>query len=66
MLVTQTLQVRRLYHNGAHEMMSLELITGSVVYRLYHRIRYRLVPGVEYKQYAFVNRMTGQYWWAYW
>jgi molybdopterin-containing oxidoreductase family membrane subunit len=22
--------------------------------------------GVEYEQYAFLNRATGPYWWAYW
>ena len=48
-------------------MNRIILITGSIVGVAYLTeffiARY---SGVEYEQYAFINRATGPYWWAYW
>ncbi|KXX71651.1 MULTISPECIES: NrfD/PsrC family molybdoenzyme membrane anchor subunit [Flammeovirga] len=69
MLVTRKLYKLEDYITMEHiEMMSLVVtITGSVVGIAYiTEFVIAWYSGVEYEQYAFVNRMTGQYWWAYW
>jgi Ni/Fe-hydrogenase subunit HybB-like protein len=43
------------------------LITGSVVGVAYiTEFFIAWYSGVQYEQYAFINRATGPYWWAYW
>ena len=43
------------------------LITGSIVGVAYiTEFFIAWYSGVEYEQYAFINRATGPYWWAYW
>lgn len=69
MLVTRKLYKLEDYITMEHiEMMSLVItITGSIVGIAYiTEFVIAWYSGVEYEQYAFVNRMTGQYWWAYW
>jgi Ni/Fe-hydrogenase subunit HybB-like protein len=43
------------------------IITGSIVGVAYlSELFISWYSGVEYEQYAFINRATGPYWWAYW
>lgn len=44
------------------------LLTAAVPYGMLYIVEVFLswYSGVEYEQYAFVNRVTGPYWWAYW
>jgi Ni/Fe-hydrogenase subunit HybB-like protein len=43
------------------------LLTGSIVGVAYiTEFFIAWYSGVEYEQYAFINRSTGPYWWAYW
>jgi molybdopterin-containing oxidoreductase family membrane subunit len=43
------------------------MITGSIVRVAYiTELFMAWYSGVEYEQYAFLNRATGPYWWAYW
>ncbi len=48
-------------------MNRIILITGSIVGIAYlTEFFIAWYSGVEYEQYAFINRATGPYWWAYW
>src|SRR6188472_4480079 len=48
-------------------MNKVILITGSIVGVAYiTEFFIAWYSGVEYEQYAFINRATGPYWWAYW
>lgn len=48
-------------------MNRIILITGSIVGIAYiTEFFIAWYSGVEYESYAFLNRMTGPYWWAYW
>ena len=49
------------------EMMNIVImITGSIVGCAYiTELFIAWYSGVEYEQYAFLNRATGPYWWAY-
>ena len=43
------------------------LVTGSIVGCAYiTELFIAWYSGVEFEQYAFLNRATGPYWWAYW
>ncbi|NUM50141.1 MAG: polysulfide reductase NrfD [Flavobacteriales bacterium] len=43
------------------------IVTGSIVGVAYlTELFISWYSGVEYEQYAFINRATGPYWWAYW
>ncbi len=50
------------------EMMNIIImVTGSIVGVAYiTELFMAWYSGVEYEQYAFLNRATGPYWWAYW
>jgi len=50
------------------ELMNIVImITGSIVGTAYiTELVIAWYSGVEYEQYAFLNRATGPYWWAYW
>jgi molybdopterin-containing oxidoreductase family membrane subunit len=50
------------------ELMNIVvMITGSIVGVAYiTELFMAWYSGVEYEQYAFLNRATGPYWWAYW
>ena len=50
------------------ELMNIVImITGSIVGVAYiTELFIAWYSGVEYDQYAFLNRATGPYWWAYW
>ena len=50
------------------ELMNIVImITGSIVGTAYiTELFIAWYSGVEYEQYAFLNRATGPYWWAYW
>ncbi len=50
------------------EMMNIIImLTGSIVGIAYiTELFIAWYSGVEYEQYAFLNRATGPYWWAYW
>ncbi|POY35635.1 hydrogenase [Solitalea longa] len=54
-----------LYHI---ELMNIIiLVTGSIVGVAYlTELFIAWYSGVEYEQYAFLNRVSGPYWWAYW
>ena len=49
------------------EMMNIVImLTGSIVGVAYiTELFIAWYSGVEYEQYAFLNRATGPYWWAY-
>jgi Ni/Fe-hydrogenase subunit HybB-like protein len=48
-------------------MNKIILLTGSIVGVAYiTEFFIAWYSGVEYEQYAFINRATGPYWWAYW
>ncbi|WP_020532372.1 NrfD/PsrC family molybdoenzyme membrane anchor subunit [Flexithrix dorotheae] len=69
MLITRVVYKLEDYITLEHiEMMNIIiLVTGSVVGIAYiTEFFIAWYSGVEYEQYAFVNRMSGQYWWAYW
>jgi len=69
MLVTRKVYGLQHYITLEHiEMMNLiVMITGSVVGIAYlTEFFIAWYSGVQYEQYAFINRATGQYWWAYW
>ena len=69
MLVTRVVYKLEDYITLEHiEMMNIIiLVTGSVVGIAYiTEFFIAWYSGVQYEQYAFANRMGGQYWWAYW
>jgi len=48
-------------------MNKVIILTGSIVGVAYlTELFVSWYSGVEYEQYAFLNRATGPYWWAYW
>lgn len=48
-------------------MCKIVMLTGSMVGLAYiTEFFVAWYSGVEYEQYAFLNRMTGPYWWGYW
>jgi molybdopterin-containing oxidoreductase family membrane subunit len=48
-------------------MNKIMMITGSIVGVAYiTEFFIAWYSGVEFEQYAFINRATGPYWWAYW
>ncbi|MEO0478156.1 MAG: NrfD/PsrC family molybdoenzyme membrane anchor subunit [Planctomycetota bacterium] len=61
---------------GLHDLITLNhldniakilLLTGTLVgYAYGMEFFVAWYSGVEYEQYAFLNRATGPYWWAYW
>ncbi len=69
MLITRHVYKLKDYITMEHiEMMNIIiLVTGSIVGIAYiTEFFIAWYSGVQYEQYAFVNRMTGPYWWAYW
>ena len=53
--------------NHIDVMCKIVLVTGSIVGSAYiTEFFIAWYSGVEYEGYAFVNRMFGPYWWAYW
>jgi Ni/Fe-hydrogenase subunit HybB-like protein len=68
LIVRKTMRLEE-YITGKHiELMSIIIIvTGSIVGIAYiTELFVAWYSGVEYEQYAFFNRATGPYWWAYW
>ncbi len=48
-------------------MNKVIIVTGSIVGIAYlTELFIAWYSGVEYEQYAFLNRISGPYWWAYW
>ena len=74
MVLTLMLIVRKVYHLEAYltvkhvEYMNIVIIvTGSIVGVAYlTELFMSWYSGVEFEQYAFLNRATGPYAWAYW
>jgi Ni/Fe-hydrogenase subunit HybB-like protein len=69
MLVTRVVFKLEDYITMEHiEMMNIVIIvTGSIVGIAYiTEFFIAWYSGVQYEQYAFINRMSGPYWWAYW
>jgi molybdopterin-containing oxidoreductase family membrane subunit len=69
MLVTRTVFKLEDYITVTHiELMNIVIIiTGSIVGIAYITEFFMAwYSGVEAEQYAFINRMSGPYWWAYW
>ncbi len=53
--------------NHIESMNKIIILTGSIVGVAYGTEFFiAWYSGVEYEQYAFINRATGPYWWAYW
>lgn len=69
MLITRKVYKLEDYITMTHiELMNIVIIvTGSIVGIAYiTEFFVAWYSGVEYEQYAFINRATGPYWWAYW
>jgi Ni/Fe-hydrogenase subunit HybB-like protein len=74
MVLTLMLIVRKIYSMEAYitikhvEYMNIIIIiTGTMVGIAYlTELFIAWYSGVEFEQYAFLNRATGPYWWAYW
>ncbi|MFH6602406.1 NrfD/PsrC family molybdoenzyme membrane anchor subunit [Maribacter algicola] len=74
MVNTLLIIMRKVCHLEAYitvqhiELMNIVImITGSIVGCAYiTELFMAWYSGVEYEQYAFLNRATGPYWWAYW
>ena len=69
MLITRVVFKLEDYMTIYHiELMNIIIIiTGSIVGVAYiTELFIAWYSGVEYEQYAFLNRATGPYWWAYW
>jgi molybdopterin-containing oxidoreductase family membrane subunit len=53
--------------NHMESMNKIIMLTGSIVGVAYiTELFIAWYSGVQYEQYAFINRATGPYWWAYW
>lgn len=53
--------------NHIENMNKIIILTGSIVSIAYlTELFMAWYSGVEYEMFAFVNRATGPYWWAYW
>jgi Ni/Fe-hydrogenase subunit HybB-like protein len=53
--------------NHVESMNKIIILTGSIVGVAYlTELFVSWYSGVEYEQYAFLNRASGPYWWAYW
>ena len=73
MVLTLMLITRKVYHledyitiNHIELMNIIIIVTGSIVGVAYiTELFMAWYSGVEYEQYAFLNRATGPYWWAY-
>ncbi len=53
--------------NHVESMNKIIILTGSIVGVAYlTELFISWYSGVEYEQYAFLNRASGPYWWAYW
>ena len=73
MVLTLLIITRKVYHLEDYitvkhlELMNIVIIvTGSIVGIAYiTELFIAWYSGVEYEQYAFYNRVTGPYWWAY-
>jgi len=74
MVLTLLLIMRKVLHLEDYitvthiELMNkIIILTGSIVGVAYlTELFMSWYSGVEYEQYAFLNRATGPYWWAYW
>ena len=69
MLITRVVYKLEDYITLEHieTMNKIITLTGSVVGVAYiTEFFIAWYGGVEYESYAFINRMTGPYWWAYW
>ncbi len=69
MLITRYVYNLQHYITLEHiELMNIIItVTGSIVGIAYiTEFFIAWYSGVPYEQYAFINRMTGPYWWAYW
>ncbi|MDX1439642.1 MAG: NrfD/PsrC family molybdoenzyme membrane anchor subunit, partial [Rubricoccaceae bacterium] len=74
MVVTLMVVSRKVYNlenvitvDHLEKMNIVMLVTGTIVGFAYITEFFMAwYSGVVYEQYAFLNRMTGPYWWAYW
>ncbi|GEO05241.1 molybdopterin oxidoreductase [Adhaeribacter aerolatus] len=69
MLITRDVFYLKDYITLEHieSMNKVIILTGSIVGVAYiTEFFIAWYSGVEYEQYAFINRATGPYWWAYW
>jgi molybdopterin-containing oxidoreductase family membrane subunit len=69
MLITRDVFQLKDYITLEHieSMNKVIILTGSIVGVAYiTEFFIAWYSGVEYEQYAFINRATGPYWWAYW
>src|SRR5688500_14868046 len=74
--MVQTLMIRarqwlglqqRITPNHLDNIAKILLLTGTMVgYAYGMEFFIAWYSGVEYEQYAFINRATGPYWWSYW
>ncbi len=74
MVLTLVLPLRKLFHleevitvRHVELMCKVTLATGSIVgYAYAMEFFIAWYSGNPYERYAFINRATGPYWWAYW
>ncbi|MDP4954078.1 MAG: polysulfide reductase NrfD, partial [Flavobacteriales bacterium] len=68
LIMRKTMNLENYIHVRHVEYMNIVIIvTGSIVGVAYlTELFISWYSGVEYESYAFINRATGPYWWAYW
>jgi len=68
LVMRKAMNLEAYIHTRHVEYMNIVImVTGSIVGVAYlTELFVSWYSGVEYEQYAFINRATGPYWWAYW
>jgi molybdopterin-containing oxidoreductase family membrane subunit len=68
LVMRKAMRLEAYIHTKHVEYMNIVImVTGSIVGTAYiTELFISWYSGVEYEAYAFINRATGPYWWAYW
>jgi molybdopterin-containing oxidoreductase family membrane subunit len=68
LVMRKVMRLENYIHVRHVEYMNIVImVTGSIVGVAYlSELFVSWYSGVEYEQYAFINRFSGPYWWAYW
>jgi molybdopterin-containing oxidoreductase family membrane subunit len=68
LVMRKAMRLEAYIHTRHVEYMNIVImVTGSIVGTAYiTELFISWYSGVEYEAYAFINRATGPYWWAYW
>ena len=68
LIMRKAMSLEAYIHTKHVEYMNIVImVTGSIVGVAYiTELFISFYSGVEYESYAFINRLSGPYWWAYW